>query len=123
MKHTLLAIAVVSALGTTCNVNADTTTPSSIDIDALRDAIAKQQALLDAQQKQLDALQAAKLASQDAPRWSMNYGRPTLTSADGRSSLSLRALVQADYAHYAQDATGPLASDYRRGSVGSTANR
>jgi phosphate-selective porin OprO/OprP len=50
-------------------------------------------------------------------------GRPTLSSADGRSSISLRAVVQLDAAHFDQASEGTLATDFRRGSVGATANR
>src|SRR5262249_60774634 len=42
----------------------------------------------------------------------------TISTADGRSSLSLRAVVQMDAAHYEQDDEKPLTIDFRRGSVG-----
>ena len=78
-------------------------------------------------QKQIDELRHAidtlKSAQQDAARTSISYGRATWATADGRSTLSLRALVQGDAAHYNQDAAGALASDYRRGSTGATGNR
>lgn len=93
------------------------------DIAALQQAIEKQQAQLDEQKKQLEALKAAKIASQDAPRSSITYNRPTIASADGRSTISLRALVQTDYAHYEQRSPGSLSSDFRRGSIGTTPNR
>jgi phosphate-selective porin OprO and OprP len=64
-----------------------------------------------------------KLSAQEAPRWTLANGRPTITSADGRSSLSVRALVQADLGHYDQDPPGPLATDFRRGSTGAVGNR
>lgn len=50
-------------------------------------------------------------------------GRPTITSADGSSSVSLRGRVFADFAHYRQDSAGPLSSDFRRGSIGGPGNR
>jgi phosphate-selective porin OprO and OprP len=99
---------------------ADTAPRASDDPANLQQAITQQQAQLDAQQKQIDQLLQAKAASVDAPRLTMSYGRPTISSADGRSTLSIRTLVQADSAHYLQDAAGPLTSDYRRGSVGTT---
>jgi len=68
-------------------------------------------------------MQEAKLAAQEAPRVSLVAGRPTITSADGRSSISLRSVVQLDAAHYDQDPEGSLATDFRRGSVGATGNR
>jgi phosphate-selective porin OprO/OprP len=64
-----------------------------------------------------------KLADAERPRIGLTGGRPTLTSPDGRYSIALRATVQLDAAHYAQDAEGPLASDFRRGSVGLPPNR
>ncbi len=65
----------------------------------------------------------AVLAAQEQPKTTLNGNRLSVTSADGRSSLAVRALVQMDAAHYSQGAAGPLDSDFRRGSVGATANR
>ena len=65
----------------------------------------------------------SKLGSQEQPKLSLAGSRPTITSADGRSSIALRALVQLDATHYDQQAAGPLASDFRRGSVGVTSAR
>jgi phosphate-selective porin OprO/OprP len=107
------------------------------DIEQLRQQIAAQQlqlelqqaqfeaqkAQLELQKAQLDRLEQSRLATQDAPRWTMAYGRPTITSADGRSTLFLRGLVQGDYAHHAQDAAAALTTDFRRGSVGAVPNR
>jgi phosphate-selective porin OprO/OprP len=64
-----------------------------------------------------------KLKEQDAPKWSMSNGRPTIKSSDGRYSFSPRLVVQGDFAKYDDGATGPLATDFRRGSVGGTGNR
>src|SRR5258706_476830 len=49
--------------------------------------------------------------------------RDTITRPDGRPSISLRALVQMDAAHYDQSAAGTQATDFRRGSVGAPPNR
>jgi len=65
----------------------------------------------------------AKIAAQEAPSVKMNNGRITVATADGRSTLSLRANVQMDYAHYDQAPPGTLATDYRRGSVGAVGLR
>jgi len=73
---------------------------------------------VDALEKKLKTLEGDKLIEQDSPRVSMAYNRPTITSADGRSSLAVRTVVQADSAHYSQDEPGALATDFRRGSVG-----
>ncbi len=122
-------------------------------LEAQQAQIQAQQKQLAAQQAELDALRAqavanapaepkqppedlqgqvakltqsaerARLASQEAPKWTFANGRPTISSADGRNSLSVRAIVQGDLGHYAQDPAGTLATDYRRGSTGATANR
>lgn len=115
-----------------------------VQLEAQRKQLADQQAELqalraavpadDSKSKQVEQLQAdvsklsqaadkSKLSAQEAPRWSLNNGRPTITSADGRSSMSIRTLVQADVAHYDQTPSGPLSTDYRRGSTGATGNR
>ncbi|MCR5879324.1 OprO/OprP family phosphate-selective porin [Phenylobacterium sp. J367] len=52
------------------------------------------------------------------PKVSLSNGRPTFTSADGRFTASIRGVAQLDATHYDQDAPGPLATDYRRGSFG-----
>jgi phosphate-selective porin OprO/OprP len=114
---TVLALTAVAHLAW-----ADATADADADarIEALQQAITQLQAEIDALKAEQ---QRAKLAAQDAPRPTLSNGRFGFSSADGRNTLALRALVQADAAHYAQERAGPLASDYRRGSVGATANR
>ncbi len=120
--------------------------PAAIEqqLNALQQALARQQEQLAQQQQEIERLreqltasspsegvvqqiasdvQQAKLSAQDAPRSAMNSARPTISSADGRSSISLRSVVQLDAANYAEDVDGGAASDFRRGSVGATANR
>lgn len=83
------------------------------------------QTRIDALQKQLDDLkreqEAAKKTEQS--KVTSNNGRFTLANADGSSTLAFRALVQGDAGWYDQDRDLPLAADFRRGSVGATANR
>lgn len=90
-------------------------------------AIPSSAVAVDTDRQRLEALarQAAqsKLEHQAAPVLRMNAGRVTVTSPDGRSSLSVRGNVQVDYGHYEQDPAGPLSSDFRRGSVGAAAAR
>jgi len=74
-------------------------------------------------QKLEQTVAQAKLKEQESARVSVTNGRPTITSADGRQSASLRAVVQLDMAHHQQDSAGPLTTDFRRGSVGGTGNR
>jgi phosphate-selective porin OprO and OprP len=111
-------------------------------LEAQQKLLEQQAALIEKLQKQADeqaqgrAADAATVAKasdakpkpndakpSDAPKVSMNNGRPTITSADGRSSASLRGVVQFDMASYQDGTQGPLATDYRRGSVGATGNR
>ncbi len=93
---------------------------SKLDQDAKSKEVGQLHADVD---KLEQAAERTKLAAQEAPRWTLANGRPLVTSADGRSSLAVRALVQADLGHYDQDPAGSLASDYRRGSTGATGNR
>ena len=119
--------------------------PAAIErqLNALQQALARQQEQLAQQQQEIerlrqqvaasssdgaavehvaDEVQQAKLAAQDAPRVTMTSARPTISSADGRSSIALRSVVQLDAAHHSEDSDGG-ALDFRRGSVGAVANR
>ncbi len=133
-RHTLLSVAVAAALsGPLVPASADDAALQE-QVAALRAALAGQRAqlerqakLLDEQQARLDALAAqlgqSKPATQEVPRVSLNNGRPTISAADGRSSFALRANVQLDGALYGESREGPLATDYRRGSLGTPPNR
>lgn len=87
---------------------ADSTPPSSTGTDTLGIGV----------RRALDATRALAAADLERPKVSMVSGRPTIASADGRYSLSLRGIAQADAGFYFQDAQGPNATDFRRGSVG-----
>ena len=67
------------------------------------------------------SVEQQKPTAPESARVSMNQGRPTITSADGEASISLRSVVQLDMALHDQAPEGPL--DFRRGSVGGTGNR
>jgi phosphate-selective porin OprO/OprP len=71
-------------------------------------------------EKQIDA---AKAKEQDSAHVSLKQGRPTITSADCRTSASLRAVVQLDMADHHDGTEGSSATDFRRGSVGGAGNR
>lgn len=104
-------------------------------VQALRTSIAEQRAqleaqarLLEAQQAQLEALtkqlaQSKAPPATEAPKVAFNSNRPTISSADGSSSISVRANVQLDGAMYGESPAGPLTTDFRRGSVGAPPNR
>lgn len=49
---------------------------------------------------------------------SLANGRPTFATSDGRFTASLRGVFQLDAGHYDQASPGPLATDFRRGSLG-----
>ena len=91
------------------------------EVEALRAAMAEQRAqlaaqakLLEAQQAQLEALtrkleppkvaaqEPPKLSVQEAPKVTFTNNRPTITAADGRSSIAVRANVQMDGAMYGE---------------------
>jgi phosphate-selective porin OprO/OprP len=107
------------------------------EIDALRAQMQAQAKLLEAQQAKLEELtrrlaensaapaaeKPAKPAVPEAPRVVFTNGRPVISSADGRSSVALRANVQMDAALYGENTEGPLGTDFRRGSVGGAGNR
>ena len=56
-------------------------------------------------------------SAQEETKVTLINARPTLTTADGQFSASLRGVVHFDAANIAQDPAGPLASDFRRGSL------
>lgn len=120
MKHTISA-AVASAL-TALTLPAGAATPPAADgrIEVLQQAITTMQTELDALKAEQQRRQQAAPA---APRPTLHNGRFGLKSADGQASITLRALAQADVAHYAQGGAGALDEDYRRGSVGASGNR
>ena len=83
--------------------------------------------VVDADRQRIDELERSasqtKVAAQEAPVVRMTANRPTIPNADGRSSIAVRGNVQMDMANYDQAPAGPLASDYRRGSVGAVGAR
>lgn len=140
-SHTL-RVAVALAIGLSISPAFADEAALKAEMEALRQSISEQRALLEsqakvlaAQQAQLEALtrqlgqptvavaETQKVAAADAPKLTFSNNRPTITAADGKSSFVVRANVQLDGALYNEDKEGPLATDYRRGSVGATANR
>ena len=90
------------------------------ELEELRKQVEEQRAEDERVDELEEEVQKQKIAAQDAARLSFVAGRPTITSADGRSSISLRAVVQLDAAHYEQKDEDPLEFDFRRGSVGAS---
>jgi phosphate-selective porin OprO/OprP len=67
---------------------------------------------------QTGAADAAIRKDLGATKVSLANGRPAFASADGRFTAALRGVFQLDAARYEQDTPGPLATDFRRGSLG-----
>ena len=130
---TLRAAICVALLITATSARADDAALAA-QVEALRTAINEQRALLESQARLLEGQQAqlealtrqlaqSKVAPQEVPTLALTNARPTITAADGRSSIALRANVQLDSAIYGESAEGPLNQDFRRGSVGAGGNR
>jgi phosphate-selective porin OprO/OprP len=133
MTHsTSLRAAVALALGLAVTPAFADDAALKAEIEALRAQMQAQAKLLEAQQAKLEELTKkltasaetpatpapAKAAAADAPKLTFSNGRPTVSAADGKSSLAVRAIVQMDAGRYGESAEGPLATDFRRGSVG-----
>lgn len=86
------------------------------------DALERRNDELEAQLGKLKSAQAAgdaDLKKQiSATTVSLASGRPTFASGDGRFTASFRGIFQMDGAQYDQSRPGPLATDFRRGSLG-----
>jgi phosphate-selective porin OprO and OprP len=129
-NSTSLRAAVALTLGLAVTPSFAEDAALKAEIEALRAQMQAQAKLLEAQQARLDELTKkltasteapaapAKATAAEAPKLALSNTRPVITSADGKSSLALRANVQMDSALYGESAEGPLASDYRRGSIG-----
>ena len=91
---------------------ATATGPAGAAPSAGTDAIGTQVA------RAVGAANALAQADLERPRAAVIGGRPSLTTADGRFTVAVRAIVQGDVGGYFQRAAGPLTTDFRRGSVG-----
>lgn len=79
------------------------TAPVPAAPSAIEQKIAEQQAQIAALIAKVDAAQTpVKAEKKDQPSWTLANGRPTVTSADGRFSLAVRAIGQFDTAYYSQ---------------------
>ena len=135
VKHSMLVpMAAALMLAATSHSRGADDAALNAQVEALRAAIAEQRAALDAQSKLLEAQQAqlealtkqlgqSKITTQEAPKLTFSNNRPTITAADGRSSIAFRANVQLDGALYGESPEGALNTDFRRGSVGGLPNR
>lgn len=150
LRHAAVALGI-SALSASAARAAESPSVQQ-QLTELQQALSAQRAQLEAQQKMLEQQAAlieqlkqqsqvgaaasekkianlektvdeSKLKERDGPKVAISQGRPTITSADGRASISLRGVVQMDMSKHDQSPERPLATDFRRGSVGATANR
>ena len=91
----------------------------------------QQQELIEAQAAQIQDLKRTanattadiKKTADEAPKLALSNGRATVSSGDGKSSVSLRGLLQYDAAYYAQKARSGVAdlssgSGFRRARIG-----
>jgi phosphate-selective porin OprO/OprP len=97
----------------------------ALSLAARLDALEARNEELEAQILDLKAQSAGQVQvlkeQVNATTVSLNNGRPTFASGDGQFTASLRGVLQLDAASYDQDAPGPLATDFRRGSLGDAA--
>ena len=124
-----LRLAVALALGLAAAPSFADDAALKAEVEALRAALAEQRAQMETQARQLEAQQAKldeltqrlgqnKVAAPETPKVALNNGRPVITAADGRSSFAVRGVAQLDSAMHGESAEGPLATDFRRGSIG-----
>jgi phosphate-selective porin OprO/OprP len=91
----------------------------ALALSARLDALERRNGELEAELTKLKG-QVAQASKPDpsAAKATLANARPALASGDGRFTAQFRGVAQLDGAHYDQDAAGPLASDFRRGSLG-----
>ncbi|WP_374469405.1 OprO/OprP family phosphate-selective porin [Phenylobacterium sp.] len=87
------------------------------------DALEQRNAELEALVRRLAEAEAkpaapAPKADPAAAKVSIPNGRPTIASGDGRFTAAFRGMMQLDGALFDQRKAGPLATDFRRGSLG-----
>jgi phosphate-selective porin OprO/OprP len=95
-------------------------------IEALKRQLAEQQQRLDELSAQVHDVKTSSVNQfaeerrlrDEAPKLAIKDARPTFTSGDGKTSVSLRGRLSLDYANYIQDDGGPANLDFRRGSFG-----
>lgn len=87
-------------------------------IAALEEQLAQLQTqIADLKESTTSGIQAVR-EDQRVTTVSLAGGRPTFATGDGQFTASIRGVLQLDAASYDQDAPGPLATDFRRGSFG-----
>jgi phosphate-selective porin OprO/OprP len=122
------AVALIPAAALAQTISTSAAAPSGVSqeqalaLTARLDALERRNDELEKEVTRLKAQVGAPASAAPAPASdavaSIAGGRPTISSRDGRFRASFRGVFQLDAAHYDQNAPGPLATDFRRGSVG-----
>ncbi|NOT42337.1 MAG: hypothetical protein HOP13_17825 [Alphaproteobacteria bacterium] len=122
MRNALLAASALYAVAV-LPVQAGEKENLKAQIEALKQQIAAQQKQLDELSTQVQDVKVSTVNqfAGEGPKLAIKDARPTYTSGDGKSSISLRGRLSLDYANYFQGRAGPLATDFRRGSFASIA--
>ena len=114
--------ALAQAVATAPTVASGMSQEQALALTARLDALEKRNEELEDRVADLKAQVAASEQAireeQHATTVSMNNGRPAIGTGDGQTTVAFRGVFQLDAAHYDQRAPGPLATDFRRGSVG-----
>lgn len=108
-----------------------TAQPSGISQEAALALTARLDALErrnDELERQVQTLKAQTAAGEQsirkdlgATKATLKDGRPMFATSDGQFTAAVRGVFQLDAAHYDQGRPGPLATDFRRGSLGDAA--
>ncbi len=117
----LASAAVPAAAQPTAAPQVAITADQAASLIARLDALERRNSELEREVQALKAQTVAQIAPRkDAPAATVAIpnGRPTIASADGKFTAAFRGVFQLDGARFDQDAPGPLASDFRRGSLG-----
>jgi len=115
--------ALAQAIATAPTQGSGVSQEQALALSARLDALERRNSELEQQVQALKAKTEAGEATArkdaaGATKVTLANGRPTFASGDGRFTASLRGVFQLDAAHYDQRAPGPLATDFRRGSLG-----
>lgn len=116
------AMAAAQAVTTARPAASGISQEQALALSARLDALERRNTELEAEVAGLKAQvgQGAKTLA-DTPKVSTTDGRTQIASRDGDFTFAPRAVMQFDAALYDQARPGPLASDFRRGSLGDAA--
>lgn len=117
--------ALAQAVPTSPTTGGGISQEQALSLTARLDALERRNEELERQLQELKTQTAAgdQAIRKDlgATKTTLANARPSIASADGKFTASFRGMIQLDAARYDQDAAGPLATDFRRGSLGDAA--